>query len=138
MAMRLTALLSAALLLSFLAGCTSIQPPGCSPDEHSVVLDTLYFGTAKPHGVVTTEEWAAFLNDTITPTSPEGLTSWVASGQWKTSSGLLEQEQTYVLQLAHEGDQEKDRAVRRIIESYKRLFQQEAVMRIRSQACRSF
>jgi hypothetical protein len=102
------------------------------------VLDTLYFGTAKPHGVVTTEEWAAFLNDTITPTSPEGLTSWVASGQWKTSSGLLEQEQTYVLQLAHGGDQEKDQAVHRIIESYKRRFQQEAVMRIRSQACRSF
>lgn len=138
MAIRLKSFLSSALLLSSLGACTSIQPPTCSPDEHSVVLDTLYLGTATPNGVVTAEEWAAFLRDTVTPTSPEGLTSWVASGQWKTSSGLSKQEQTYVLQLAYEGDQEKDQAARRIIQSYKSRFHQEAVMRLRSQACRSF
>jgi hypothetical protein len=136
--MRLKSLRSVALLFSALAGCTFTQAPTCSPDEHSMVLDTLYFGTAKPDGVVTAEEWAAFLSDTVTPTSPEGLTSWVASGQWKTSAGFLEQEHTYVLQLAHEEHQEKDRAVRRIIQIYKSRFQQEAVMRIRSRACRSF
>lgn len=136
--MRSQSLRSVAVLLSALAGCTSIQAPICSPDEHSVVLDTLYFGTAKPDGVVTAKEWAAFLSDTVTPTSPEGLTSWVASGQWKTASGFLEREHTYVLQLAHEEDQEKDQAVRQIIQIYKSRFQQEAVMRIRSQACRSF
>ncbi|MEK6803507.1 MAG: DUF3574 domain-containing protein [Nitrospirota bacterium] len=101
-------------------------------------LDTLYFGTAKPDGVVSLEEWATFLSDTVTPTSPEGLTSWVASGQWKTSTGFLEQERTYVLQLAHDENQEKDRAVHRIMQNYKNRFQQEAVMRIRSHACRSF
>ena len=138
MAMRLKSLFSGSLLLTALTGCTSIQPPICSPGEHSVGLDTLYFGTAKPDGVVSLEEWATFLSDTVTPTSPEGLTSWVASGQWKTSTGFLEQERTYVLQLAHDENQEKDRAVHRIMQNYKNRFQQEAVMRIRSHACRSF
>lgn len=37
----------------------------CSSGEQTVVLDTLYFGTAKPGGGVTPEEWAAFLEETV-------------------------------------------------------------------------
>lgn len=119
-------------------GCVSAPAPPCSPDEQPMVLDSLYFGTAKPGGVVTAEEWAAFLDDTVAPDFPEGLTSWTAAGRWRNSVGFVELEASYVLQLTHNSIQEKDRAVQRIVQRYKDRFQQEAVMRIRSQACRSF
>ena len=102
------------------------------------MLDSLYFGTAKPGDVVTAEKWTAFLNEVVGQDFPEGLTSWTAAGRWRNSAGVLEQESTYVLQLAHLGGEENDRAVKQMIARYKRDFTQDAVMRIRSQACRSF
>ncbi|MBX3369695.1 MAG: DUF3574 domain-containing protein [Nitrospira sp.] len=120
------------------AGCASISTLSCPSGEQPVVLDSLYFGTAKPSGIVTAEEWAAFLDETVVRSFPEGLTSWAATGRWGNAAGLTEREQSYLLQLAHDGSQEKDRAVQQVVQRYKRQFQQEAVMRIRSQACRSF
>ncbi len=103
-----------------------------------MVLDSLYFGASKPEGVVTAEEWAAFVEDTVVPDFPDGLTFWTAAGRWRNAAGVVEPESSYLLQLAHNGNEEKDRAVERIAQRYKRRFQQEAVMRIRSQACQSF
>lgn len=120
------------------ARCASTSMPTCASHEQPVVLDSLYFGAAKPGGVVTPEEWAIFLDDSVLPEFPEGLTSWVAAGRWGNAAGLVEREVSYLLQLAHNGSQEKDRAVQQIVHRYKSKFQQEAVMRIRSQACRSF
>ncbi|MBL8529464.1 MAG: DUF3574 domain-containing protein [Burkholderiales bacterium] len=36
----------------------------------------LYFGTDKPSGRVTPEDWAQFLSETVTPRFPAGLTAW--------------------------------------------------------------
>lgn len=119
-----------------LTGCAS--SPHCSSYEVPVVLDSLYFGASKPEGVVTAEEWAAFVEDTVVPDFPDGLTFWTAAGRWRNAAGVVEPESSYLLQLAHNGNEEKDRAVERIAQRYKRRFQQEAVMRIRSQACQSF
>ena len=102
------------------------------------MLDSLYFGTAKPGGTVTASEWTAFVHEVVALDFPEGLTSWTAAGRWRNSAGGVEQETTYVLQLAHHGGEVKDRAIQQLILRYKRDFTQEAVMRIRSQACRSF
>ncbi len=126
------------LLLAAIAGCASTERLPCSSNEHPVVLDSLYFGAAHPSGIVTPDEWATFLQDTVVPHFPEGLTTWTASGQWRTSAGSLEQETSYVLQLAHAENQEKDRAIHHITRTYKSRFRQEAVLRIRSQACGSF
>jgi hypothetical protein len=136
--MRVKRLFSSAFLALLIAGCASTPVLPCSSGEQSVTLDSLYFGTTKPGGVVTAEEWAAFLDDTVGPEFPEGMTSWVATGQGKNQAGMVERETSYLLQLAHDSSQEKDRAVQRIMHRYKIRFQQEAVMRIRSQACRSF
>lgn len=126
------------LLLAATVACTSTQPTTCPPQEHPVVLDSLYFGTARPDGVATAQEWESFLRDTVTPHFPEGLTSWTAAGQWTTSTGALRQETSYILQLGHDATQEKEQAVHHLIEAYKRRFRQDSVMRIRSYACRSF
>lgn len=129
------------LLLSALiqtGGCLSTQAPACLPGEHPAVLESLYFGTAKPGGVVSPEEWAAFVKDIVTPAFPEGLTSWQASGQWQKSTGAIEYEASRILQLTHEQNMAKEAAIRRIMIIYQQTFQQDAVMRVRSPACLSF
>ena len=138
MPMRVSRLFIPSIALAITAGCASTSVVPCPTGEQPVVLDSLYFGAAKSGGVVTAEDWMGFLNDIVVPNFPEGLTSWSAAGRWRNSAGLVEHETSYVLQLAHHGSEERDLAVQRIIHRYKRDFQQESVMRIRSRACRSF
>jgi len=129
------------LLLSVLiqtAGCLSARTPACLPGEHPAVLESLYFGTAKPGGIVSPEEWTAFVKDIVTPAFPEGLTSWQASGQWQKSTGAIEYETLRILQLTHEQNMAKEAAIQRIMITYRHTFQQDAVMRVRSPACLSF
>lgn len=125
------------LFIAMLAtGCTS-TPPACPPGTQSIVLESLYFGTAKPEGIVTDQEWETFLDDTVGVEFPEGLTSWTTYGRWRNPSGSVVAETSHVLQLVHDGSQERERGLQRIVHAYKSRFQQEAVMRIRSLACRS-
>ncbi|MGH6636071.1 MAG: DUF3574 domain-containing protein, partial [Gammaproteobacteria bacterium] len=59
------------------------------------------FGTAKPGGSVTSQEWQEFMNQVVTPHFPEGLTSWEASGQWQSVTGVIEREASHVLHIVH-------------------------------------
>lgn len=125
------------LLIAMLAsGCISM-PPACPPGMQSIVLDSLYFGTAKPEGVVTDQEWDTFLNDTVGREFPEGLTSWTTYGRWRNPSGSVTTETSHLLQLAHDGGKDQERRVQWVIHTYKSRFHQDAVMRIRSLVCRS-
>ena len=102
-------------------------------------MESLYFGTAKPDGgVVSAEEWQAFLEQVITPRFPDGLTAWSAAGQWRDGEGELQRESSYVLSVVHPDSPEQERAVAEVITLYKEQFQQEAVLRVRSPTCVSF
>src|SRR4029450_4096020 len=97
------ALVSAALV-SFavsLAGCAFLAPPRCPSGQAPAVQEVLYFGTDKPGGRVSAEDWAQFLSEAVTPRFPDGLTSWQASGQWRSASGVVIREPSYVLNLVH-------------------------------------
>jgi hypothetical protein len=119
-------------------GCASLHHPGCNEGEKWAVTDTLYFGAAKPGGLVTEEQWNLFIDEAATPAFPEGLTTWSAEGRWRMANGAIEHEPSHVLQLTHDGTDARDRAVRTIMERYKKDFQQEAVLRVRSRTCISF
>jgi len=125
-------------MLFIFTGCGFTQPLTCLPSERAVITETLYFGTAKPGGIVTATEWESFANDVVMPAFPEGLTSWTASGRWRMATGIVEQETSHILQLTHDGSKRNDAAVQHLMQTYKQDFHQEAVMRVRSQACRSF
>ena len=130
---------SIAALLVSLAGCASMpRQLACSSGEQRLVHDALYFGTAKPTGVVSAAEWAEFLGNTVTPRFPQGLTAWQASGQWRGADGAIVNEASHVLNLLHADDAANEQAVVEIVEAYKSRFQQEAVLRVKSQACASF
>ena len=124
------------LLLLTAQGCASQRcPSGMSP----LVIDTLYFGTIRTDGgAVTVDEWKQFLDRQITPKFPSGLTWWRSEGQWRNASGVIDREASFVLRIAHPSDAKSDADLKELIESYKRMFSQEAVMRTRSEDCAGF
>ena len=113
----------------------SVAP--CGGDGQLAVQELLYFGTEKSSGHVTPEDWAQFLSEIVTPRFPDGLSVWQAYGQWRSASGEVIREPSYVLSLVHPDDAMSNKAVQEIIASYKTRFQQEAVLRVKSSACTS-
>jgi hypothetical protein len=109
----------------------------CKDGERLAVQNLLYFGTEKPSGLVTPEDWARFLGEIVTPRFPEGLTTWRASGQWLSAKGEIIQEASYVVSLVHPDNAAAENAVQELVASYKVRFQQEAVLRVKSSACMS-
>lgn len=101
-------------------------------------MDSLYFGTARPGGEVSSEDWRQFLAAVVTPRFPDGLTSWSAAGQWRTASGDLQRESSYVLYIVHPDGERDDRAIAEVVRLYKARFEQQAVLRVRTPACVSF
>ena len=118
-----------------IASCGSVRPQLCASGLQNAIQEQLYFGTEKPSGHVTPEEWAQFLSETVTPRFPQGLTVWQASGQWLSASSEIIQEPAYVLNLIHSPDVSYESAVHEIVAVYKARFQQEAVLQIKSHVC---
>jgi Protein of unknown function (DUF3574) len=101
--------------------------------------DELYFGLTKPGGdMISESEWQQFVNDVITPRFREGLTVLNGSGQFLNSSGILVRENSKIVILIYESSPEKNQAINEIIETYKRTFQQESVLRATSEVKVSF
>jgi Protein of unknown function (DUF3574) len=121
-----------------LCGCASLQDNACKRGEQFAIQDALYFGTGKPNGVVTRDEWNKFLETMVTPRFPQGLTVSDASGQWRGTDGSLVREASHVLTLVHPDDAPSEKSVAEIVASYKAQFQQEAVLRVKAGACMSF
>jgi hypothetical protein len=138
--LRIAVILVAVILAFVLAaiGCTAIREPECTRGTERSVNEVMYFGTAMPNGVVTSDDWAQFLSTSVTPRFPEGLTVWQASGQWKAADGAVVREPSFVLNLLHPDDERSERAVRAIAAEYKSRFSQDAVLRVKSHACISF
>lgn len=125
----------ALLVLATATGCATLRVSTCRAGEEPVISDTLYFGTAKPGGVVSAAEWQAFLAQDVTPRFPQGITSWTANGQWRSTTGELQHESSHVLQLVHPDTRDTELAVREVQSLYRKRFDQEAVLRVRVPAC---
>jgi len=136
--MRAHTVLGTAVLALGLSACATLRGHACRRGEQSVVRESLGFGTAKPDGMVTRDEWDAFLRDTVTPRFPQGLAVLESAGQWRGADGTIVREPSHMLILDHADDAASETAVREIIAAYKTQFQQEAVFRARSRACISF
>ncbi|MCW7538006.1 DUF3574 domain-containing protein [Aquabacterium sp. A7-Y] len=121
-----------------LAGCTTPGLVGCRTGEQRWINETLYFGTARPGGAVSAEDWQGFVDTAITPRFPQGLTHWPAAGQWRGASGEIERETAHVLALAHPDNATSRAAIDAIVKDYRQFFEQEAVLRVRSPACVSY
>src|SRR5262245_30315889 len=92
----------------------------------------LYFGTAKPEGVVTDAEFFAFVDAVITPRFPDGLTLLKGDGQFRGDDGIIIKEDSFVLILLYplEDFRDSTRKINVIRERYKDEFQQQSVLRV--------
>jgi hypothetical protein len=133
--LNLPALTAVATASLWLSGCSTVGAPACASGEQASIAEVVYFGANKPGGVVSPEEWSTFLREVVTPKFPAGLSVWQASGQWQGGDGTLTKESTFVLSLVHARASSFEASVRAIIAEYKRRFQQEAVLRVKSHVC---
>lgn len=130
--------LAISLVLLGVVACSGLDPMSCGAGQAPHVSETLYFGTGTADGRVTQVQWQAFIDDVITPRFPQGLSIWPAYGQWQTAAGPVIREDSYVLNVVHEGEPSSERAIAEIMNSYKQRFRQEAVLRVTSAVCVSF
>lgn len=123
------------VLAAALLACAPSAPPesgssapGSTVPDTSWVLTRLYFGLQSPKGPVDTADFSAFVDTCVTPRFPDGLTRFRADGQWKDRAGALVKEPSMVVEIVRKPGAEGAEKVRAIVDSYKRRFDQEAVM----------
>ena len=107
----------------------------CGASAASQLRTTLYFGLARPKGSVTELEWQIFLRDEVTKRFPDGLTVWEAEGQWRTSDGSIDHEQSKVLLLVHPDTAAARQSVQAVIETYRKMFDQQSVLWESARVC---
>jgi hypothetical protein len=127
--------LCALLFVMLLAGC--VPPPPTCISGKSYIETKLYFGMDKPQGTVSAVEWQKFVDTDIAPRFPEGFTVVDAHGAWlNRETGHAISEHSKIIIRLHDGTQ--DKVIDDIISSYKKKFQQEAVMRVDTGVCAAF
>ena len=113
--------LVALALLACTCACTS---PGLLKTE-------LIFGLSKPSGdLVTDAQWLAFVDSNIAPRFPVGFTVVDALGHYLSHDKVPVRERSKILILVYPASREADVAIEEISAEYKKLFEQEAVLRI--------
>ena len=133
--MRKTA--TAALVLTALGApaAVAVQQAGDKPAVQLVgdtwVRTELFFGTDKPGPDVTDYQFNRFVNDTVTPRFPDGLTVLAGNGQWKDDSGKIVKERSKVVIILYpvDGAQDSSKKIEEIRSAYEKKFQQESVLR---------
>jgi len=137
-AMRTLTTIVALTLITSLTACASSMGLRCTGREQHGVLDTLYFGAGTPDGTLSHEDWSQFLQVTVTPRFPQGLTVFAAEGQWLGKQAIPVHLPTYVLQIVHPDTAQNDGLMTEIISAYEARFRQESVLRIKVDTCYSF
>jgi hypothetical protein len=121
------------------AACTAVDQPHACLAGKPAIETQLYFGLAKSHGAVSAREWQAFVEHEIAPRFPEGFTILDARGFWLSEEAKRTiSENSKVLIHVHEGGTKNNVAIGAIIESYKRAFAQDSVLRVDETICAAF
>lgn len=136
-------LAAAALMLSLFPGASPAEAAkrrsGVNAASEVWVRTELYFGTNKANGEVTDAEFSAFMDSTVSPLFPDGLTLLTGYGQFKDSGGVLIRERSHLLILLYPPQTpDANKKIQDIRQLYKTTFGQESVLRVDSFALVSF
>lgn len=99
----------------------------------------LYFGRNRADTeVVSDKAWDAFLANEVTPRFPAGLTVVDAAGQWRDSTGAIVREKSKLVVILTGADDAGLPRTDQVVQAYKEMFAQEAVLRTVATVCASF
>ncbi|WP_193369275.1 DUF3574 domain-containing protein [Pelagibius marinus] len=111
----------------------------CRAEALPMARVELFFGLQRQDGTLIGEaEWAAFLDQEVTPRFPDGLSVFTARGQWRHDTGRIARETSKMLVILYQPSAESEAAIEEIRAAYKEGFDQESVMRLDSSSCVSF
>lgn len=125
-----------AMILVLLAG--ALLAAGCGPAGKAQkapewVKTEIYLGSSVPGGkTVTAEEYADFLNTVVTKEFPAGVTVFDAYGQMQRTDGSITKQDTRVVLLVHEDTAANTEAVKRVVDEYRKRFNNAQVMKTSS------
>ncbi len=112
---------------------------GCPAGTGQFTEYRLYFGRNQADAeVVSDKAWNAFLANEITPRFPAGLTVLDAAGQWRDSAGSIIREKSKLVVILTGVDDAGLLRTDQIVQAYKDMFAQEAVLRTVATVCASF
>ncbi len=100
----------------------------------------LYFGRSiAGGGAVSDKDWRKFLDEVASPAFPDGFTATDAEGRYlDRSTGISISEPSKVLTIVVTDLLGLEERVGRLIDSYKRRFEQQSVLRVDREACIAF
>ena len=90
-------------------------------------------------GIVSDEQWQAFLAEEVTPRFPRGFTVLEAAGQYQDARTRdVTQERTEILLIVHTDDPAPRAAIDAIVAAYARRFAQRSVLRVEARVTATF
>lgn len=118
-------------------GCGHAPPAAQRPMADQWIRTELFFGLSRPGGAPVTEaEWTDFLDQSVTPRFPNGLTVVQANGRYRSQHEQIKEEPAGIVIILHPSDQfpTADQMIQQIAAEYIRRFEQESVLRCDSVA----
>lgn len=128
---------TAALVVTALAAPAAVALQQADDQKTAVPLSgetwirtELFFGTDRPGPDVTEYQFNRFVNDTVTPRFPDGLTVLSGNGQWKESGQVIRERSKLVIILYPvDGAADSSKKIEEVRSAYEKAFQQESVLR---------
>jgi hypothetical protein len=104
------------------------------PLESGWIQTSLFVGLNKPNGgVISQQEFNAFICEHLTPSFPDGSTILNGSGQWLDAAKqitIAEESRTIIVSYPSAVFNAKNKAIKKISQEYCNRFGQDAVMRV--------
>jgi len=111
-------------------GSASSSRPGAAT-EHGWLKSELYFGARIADGsLISTQAWAEFLEQVITPAFPDGLTVVQALGQMRGSNGVIRQQPTWVVVILRPRGSVEDQRILSVVNNFRSRFKGAELMRV--------
>src|SRR5581483_11776035 len=103
--------------------------PGCVAPLRPAVQVDLYFGEVDP------TEWRAFLDEEVTPRFPDGLSVIDLYGMYRDRQGKIDRERSKLLVIVVFDAPAHASRVQAIVDSFRRRYKQESVLRVEQPIC---
>jgi hypothetical protein len=108
---------------------TAAPASTCAAPLAPAVEVDLYFGEISP------PQWTAFLDEEVTPRFPDGLSVIDVSGQYRNRQGAIGRERSKLLVIVVFDAPAHASRVQAIVDSFRRRYKQESVLRVERSIC---